>query len=105
MQSTIELVSFNLKTDADETQLNDLQPELNAFIRQQPGFHYRSLVKDTDGKYLDIVFWESEEVAKAAAFNFLAQPWAKKMMSIIDETSIKMRHVQSLSEMGYESAS
>lgn len=102
MQSTLELVSFTLKPDTDESQLNDLQPELNAFIKQQPGFHYRSLIKDTDGKYLDIVYWESEELAKAAAFKFLAQPWAKKMMSLIEETSIKMRHVQSLSEVGYE---
>lgn len=103
MQSTIELVSFTLKTEADESQLNDLQPEINTFVKQQPGFHYRSLVKDTDGKYLDIVFWESEELAKAAAFKLMAQPWARTMMSIIDETSIKMRHVQSLSEIGAES--
>lgn len=103
MQSTIELVSFKLKSDADETQLADLQPAMNEFIKQQPGFHYRSLVKDTDGQYLDIVYWDSEEKAKAAGSKFMEQTWAQQMMSLVDESSIKMRHVKSISEIGYES--
>jgi len=103
MQSTIELVSFKLKPNVDETQLADLQPAVNEFIKQQPGFHYRSLIKDTDGQFLDIVYWESEEKAKAAGKNFMEQSWAQQMMSLIDENSINMRHIQSISEIGYES--
>ncbi|MFL0809841.1 MAG: hypothetical protein K6L76_05450 [Agarilytica sp.] len=103
MQSTLELVSFALKPNADETQLADLQPAVNTFVKQQPGFYYRSLIKDSDGQYLDIVYWESEEKAKAAAEKFMAQPWAEQMMSLVDESSIKMRHVQSISEIGYDS--
>lgn len=105
IQSTLELVSFKLKPEADDSQLADLQPEVNSFIKQQPGFYYRSLAKDTDGQYLDIVYWESEEKAKAASEKFMEQAWAEKMMSLIDESSINMRHIQNISEIGYDSES
>ena len=75
----------------------------NQFIKQQPGFYYRSLIKESDEQFLDIVYWESEEKAKAAGEKFMAQPWAEQMMSLIDVTSINMRHVQSMSEIGYDS--
>ena len=103
MQSTIELVSFKLKSDVDESQLADVQPAVNEWIKTQPGFYYRSLTKDTDGQYLDIVYWESEERAKAAAEHMMIQPWANDFMSLIDESSINMRHIKSISEIGYDS--
>ena len=101
MQSTIELVSFKLKADANIALFNDIQQQLNAFVKTQPGFYYRTLVKDIDDTYLDIIHWESEEKSLAAEAKFSEQPWAKDMLSLIEQGSVNMRRVKSLSEIGY----
>ncbi len=101
MQSTIELVTFKLKQDANMALFNDIQTQLNQFVKSQPGFFYRTLIEDIDGTYMDIIHWESEEKSKAAEAKFTEQPWAKEMLSLIEQGSVNMRRVLSISEIGY----
>ena len=103
MQSLIELVSFKLINNTDETALNDLQPEMNEWIKQQTGFYYRTLVKDTDGSFLDIIHWASLEDAKKAGELIMQQPFMQQMMALIDKQSVNMRHIASTAEIGYDS--
>lgn len=100
MQSLIELVSFKLVADADEKEFESMQIGMNEWVKQQPGFYYRTLVKDTDGSFIDIVHWASEADAKAAAEKFMQSPDTTKMLSLIDEESVNMRHMPSFSEIG-----
>ncbi len=102
MNSTIEIVSFKLKTDADENIFKEIQPQLNSWVKRQKGFYYRTLIKEDDGKFTDIVHWASEVAAKAANAKFMQQDFASAMMALIDADSINMRHTQSLSEIGYD---
>ncbi len=102
MNSTIELVNFKLKSDQDESKLNDLAPLMNEFLKTQPGFYYRTLIKDTDGTFMDIVHWESEEKAKAASDKLMQQPWASELMAITDESSMNFRHIPAIAEIGYD---
>ena len=103
MQSTIELVHYKIKAGVDPSQLNDFHPKLNAFVKSQPGFYYRTLVRKEDQSYLDIVHWESEEKAKAAEDKFMQQPWTAEFLSLLDEGSVKMERSPSVSEIGYDS--
>ena len=100
MNSTIELVSFKLKVDADEKLFKEIQPQLNSWVKRQKGFYYRTLIKEENGQFSDIVHWASEDAAKAANEKFMQQDFASAMMALVDADSVKMRHTQSLSEIG-----
>lgn len=73
MSDTIELVRFRLqqgKTSADWLKANE---KINAFMKAQPGFRFRSLSETDDGEWLDLVYWESPEAAEAAGKRFEAE--------------------------------
>lgn len=102
MNSCIELVSFRLTANADPQSFKHMQPQLNQWLQKQKGFYYRTLVKEESEEYLDIVHWASESEAKTAAEKLMQQDFFHKIMAMIDENSVKMRHTQSLSEIGSE---
>ncbi|MCM2680192.1 hypothetical protein [Echinimonas agarilytica] len=100
MKSTIELVSFKLTSTANEAEFYALQPALNEWVAAQPGFHYRTLVKDNDHGFLDIVHWASLDAAKTAAEDVMSQHFMAQMMPMIDAESVNMRHILACSEIG-----
>lgn len=105
MNSTIELVSFNVTSEQGAETLLRLAPTMNEFLKQQPGFYYRTLLKDTNGEFLEIVHWESEEKAKAASDKMMQQPWAGDLMSLVEEGSLNMRYAPALTEIGADAVS
>jgi len=79
MSDTIELVRFRLqpgKTSAEWLKANE---KINDWMKSQPGFRFRSLSETDDGEWLDVVYWENLETAKAADEKFAAE-----MMSVCE---------------------
>ncbi len=96
--SVIELVTYKLKTDTTKEQLAATHSDVNAFLKKQPGFLYRSLSEDDSGLLYDIVYWQDMETAKNAGEAFMADKAGQALVALTDESSISMRHMDALTE-------
>ena len=70
MSDTIELVRFRLQQGKTAVEWLKANEKINDWIRQQPGFRFRSLSETEDGEWLDLVYWENLEAAKASGEKF-----------------------------------
>lgn len=70
MSDTIELVRFRLKQDKTAADWLKANEKINNWIKQQPGFRFRSLSETDDGEWIDMVYWENLEAARAAGVKF-----------------------------------
>ena len=93
MSATIEMVSFKLNEGATTADILATSPAISAWVIQQAGFQYRSLAQQSDGQWLDIVYWESLEHAQQAGEAFMKATEPKAMMAFIDKTSVSVQHI------------
>jgi hypothetical protein len=67
MAHTLEFAPFNLKPGVSEQQVIDAADRIQAeFLAKQPGCLDRWLVREADGRYADIIWWNSHEDAEHA---------------------------------------
>jgi len=99
MSTSIELVTFKLAQGVMPEQLIATNDAMQAFLSQQPGFIYRSLSKDEDGQWFDIVYWSDEASAKTGGEAFMRSAACASLMPLIEGPSVKMRHMDALSEI------
>ena len=91
--TVIEMVSYQLKENANKEQLAATHEKVNSFLHTQQGFMYRSLSEDDKGLLFDVVYWQDMATAKAAGDAFMAHPAGQSLMALIDEESVTMRHM------------
>lgn len=91
--TTIEMVTYKLKTDATVKQLQATHEDVNAFCSSQTGFLYRSISRDDNNTWYDIVYWQNMDHAKAAGEAFMASAVCQTLSKIIDSESLVMRHM------------
>jgi len=96
--TVIELVTYKLKKNIDKSALLDTHPKVNAFLKEQAGFLYRSLSEDQSGLLHDIVYWQDMASAKQAATAFEQSPACASLMSITDMESVTMQHMTAMTE-------
>lgn len=66
-EAVVEWAPFKVKPGVtDEDVARACQANQEHFLSHQPGFLRRALIKGQLGVYTDIVWWESEQSAKAA---------------------------------------
>ncbi len=99
MTTTIELVRYQLKDGVSATELQATHEGINTFLKQQPGFIYRSNSQDAEGTLYDIVYWQSMEQAQAAGEAFMNSSACAALMTITDESSVNMTHMPVGSEV------
>ena len=95
--STIEMVTFKTKTNVTKDQLVATSPAMEEFLKNQPGFLYRSL-SEYEELWYDIIYWRSEEEAKTAGEKFVQHPAGQAIMSLVDIQTTAMRHMQAVAE-------
>ena len=93
MTPTLERVRFRLKPGITDAGFLAEAEALSAWIQVQPGFNYRTLVKDEDGTWNDLVFWASPDAAQAAGKAIMTEPQAKPFMSMIDGATVSLEHL------------
>lgn len=87
-QQIVSIYTFNIKSGASEAQLVEASAQMDTILLGLQGFHYRSLTKLKDGKWQDIVYWDSEEaLVKADAMD--SHKSFADFMSLIDSNSVK----------------
>ena len=91
---TIEVVTFELKDGISKEEASSRLKALNELIKDFDGFIKRSISCNEEGKWVDIVYWTSKELAMKAASEVSKNGRASKLFEIIDEKSIQMNHYQ-----------
>jgi len=91
MSDTIELVRFRLKNDKTAADWLMANEKINDWIKKQPGFRFRSLSETDDGEWIDMVYWESLEAAKASGAKF-GEEIGPACEPLIDMTSVIVSH-------------
>lgn len=89
----IELVSFALKPNADESAFLSNNAAVEAFCRRQGGFVSRRLSRDDNGGWVDCVEWATMEAAQAAAKAIGKAEGVGPWLAAIDMDSLSMRHL------------
>jgi len=91
MTETLEIVSFRLRPEAaaDFVAQNGVVTD---WLARQPGFLSRHLGKREDGRWIDVVRWQSLEQAQAAAQRIMAEIGDCDAMQAIEPASISMSH-------------
>jgi|TARA_B100000745_G_scaffold278974_1_gene210270 hypothetical protein len=97
-KTTLELITFTLKSDITESQWSELQPSLDTFLLEQEGFLYRSLTKGDDGIWFDAIYWRSIENAQKVGELFPKSEIGQQLCALIDEKSVTMRLMEVVAE-------
>jgi hypothetical protein len=71
----IEWAPFTLREGVSEAALTDASRLIQGeFLSRQEGFLYRQLVRESEGKYADIIWWSSLAAAEAAMAKAATSP-------------------------------
>lgn len=95
--SVLERVRFKTLPDTDEAAFLKAVASTSDWAKQQPGFMYRTLVKDGD-HWEDLVYWDSEANAKAASEAFMAAPENAALGAMIAPDTVVMSHLPQMHE-------
>jgi len=89
---TVELVVFETLDTHSEQEVLEAAQNLHSFLAEQPGFISRSLSRSADGKWVDVVFWESLAQAQAASEKAMKSPICQPFFEVIEQESMLFMH-------------
>lgn len=96
--NAIELVIFKPKTRVDHGEVKNSMESLNPILKSYQGFIHRQLAKSSDGRWVDLVFWETMEDAKFAADDIMKNETAARVFEVIDEEEMSFFHFKPVSQ-------
>ena len=92
-EKTLELVVFQLADGVTDEEFLETTGPVSDWIKTQPGFISRELSRGTEGdKWVEVVWWETLEQAKAASEAAMSSAKCAPMFSKIKFDNIKMIH-------------
>lgn len=91
--TVIEMVTYQIKRDTRLDHLSASHEAVNQLISQQPGFLYRSVSKDANDLWHDIVYWQDMACAQAAGDVFMASKEGQYLCSLVDMDSCHMKQM------------
>jgi hypothetical protein len=65
-------------------------------LKTQAGFVNRTIGQAESGEWLDLLFWESVEAAKAATAVFQTDPAGKRFSDYLDPQSIQVFYLETI---------
>jgi hypothetical protein len=96
----MEIVTFRLTPGTSDADFIAAAKGTERMVAAQPGFIRRSLLRDEAGVWTDTVEWQSLAQAHAAAETLMVDPAFAPFGAAIDMTSLNMRHLPILWQMG-----
>lgn len=97
--SVLEKVSFQLNPGVSDEEFVQASRAIDSWVQPQPGFEYRALAKQSDGTWLDLVFWRDMDSAAQAGEQFKQASELGSVMALIDKTSVDVQHAPVLSQL------
>jgi hypothetical protein len=95
-QSVVEIVTFKLKAGASEQDFLQAANAIQTDLQTMSGYMSRELLKDEHDGWIDLIHWQSMEQALAAAEAMITLPGVGLFITMIDETSMTMRHLHQI---------
>ena len=93
METVIETVQFRLTNGETEQDFIAAAEQSQNFVKQQPGFLYRSLSHEAaSNTWTDIIYWRSQADATNASKLFTQCEDCKPLMNLIEPESVEMKH-------------
>lgn len=92
MSKAIEIAMFRMTEGTSKTTFIEASSAMVDWLQKQSGFLSRNMSNLEDGSWIDIVYWESTQAAKAAAEKFMQDLGDCAFMRMIDPESVKMIH-------------
>ncbi|WP_286240014.1 antibiotic biosynthesis monooxygenase family protein [Neptuniibacter halophilus] len=86
----LELITYRAKSGTTEADLIASHDAVNRLVKAQPGFLYRSVSRDSDQLWYDIIYWQDEQSATAGGEAFLASEAGQQLCNLADMESCKM---------------
>ena len=88
-EQSIKIYQFKLSAGTEEQRFLEASKQLDIVLKTQPGFLYRSLAKQSDGQWQDIIYWESADLAAEMGKNFDSTDLGQQFMALIDVASVQ----------------
>jgi hypothetical protein len=92
----IELAEGRVKEGVEPQEYLRASDNLMADLNGLEGYIRRELWQGEDGRFVDIVYWESLESAQRAAEIFPSLPSAQPFEALLDISSLSMRHLKQI---------
>lgn len=93
-QPILEVVLFRAKAGVSDEQVLQGSAQIQPWLAGAPGYLKRTISKDDNGQWVDVVHWRTLAEAHQAAEKLMAEPSAVAFMTAIDPESVTMLHVQ-----------
>ncbi|MGB3316182.1 MAG: hypothetical protein WBB85_17405 [Albidovulum sp.] len=95
MTQILERVRFRTLPGTDEAQFIAAAAAISDWAKTQPGFAYRTLVRDGE-EWIDLAFWSDLDAAKAASAGFMEANGSSAFMAMIDPESVRMEYLSQM---------
>jgi hypothetical protein len=92
---TIEYVTFKAKDGVTVEQMSEAAAggKINANMHDSyDGFVDRYVALQADGVWIEVVYWESEELGRAALDKFVNDPVNKPFLDLVDADSVSITY-------------
>lgn len=103
--ATLEFAPFAVKPGVTESQLLEASNSLqHDFLEKRDGFVSRHLLKETEGNYVDMIWWTSSEAAERAMKEVFNSPACLRYFELmqINEAALNggIKHFTAVTEYG-----
>lgn len=89
----VEVVLYRLRAGVSrEAQINALQASQSE-LASLPGFIRREVLADSDGQWIELVYWQTMDEALNAINLVGDKPNLQQAFTLLDESSIRMLHM------------
>ncbi len=97
LNPVMELVTFKINANCTPEAFAAACEPVNVWVRTQPGFQSRTVSRNQEGTWFDVIFWDSAESANTAAAKIMVELGKSEFMTMIESSSIQMQHPQIVS--------
>ena len=84
----IEITTFRLVKGCTTARFVDANRDVDAWLRQQPGFRSRRITVQQDGKVTDVLVWDSVEQAESSMRRLMHELAGSPVHALIDQRTV-----------------
>ncbi len=90
--ATVEYLEFSLVEGANPDDFLRETLAVDSILEEYPGFVARHLARNTDGSWVEVVYWKTLKDAEAALPRFVKDERTKGFLSLVDGDSMSVKY-------------
>jgi hypothetical protein len=90
--ATVEYLQFNLVEGANPDDFLRETLAVDSILEEYDGFVARHLARNTDGSWVEVVYWKTLKDAEAALPRFVKDERTKGFLSLVDGDSMSVKY-------------